>query len=560
VTVRENEIRIETAGFPLPDLYIGLYADQSSDVVFANNVVENVFYGAIVDDVDVRAWILDNRFTGVVYSSAIFSASFGVIGVRLGSDMAGDHRVERNILRHFTTGIEAAAGGRGGTVVANRILRSAGPSTGPLPTTPVELRNYLDSKSYAIELSGGRCIADRNHIELDSAEWGGIRVRTERATVTANVIVGNLPEGQLLVPPAIYCTIDTTNGRVGNFATLSDNVLQGAQTGIVASRVAGVAICDNRVDGLFRGWFGVRLDDCSATTVADNHVASVSFGFALSDGDHNLLRSCRFAFALAGVTADAETDLTIRDSEFIGGAFGAFLLSIQGGDTLISGNRIANCGWVALGPIQGAIFVISGPLFEPVTNSLRIDSCEILEAGVAPDGTTATGAVRGIHAWVPNCQILGNRVVSTNPKLLGTTDEHRALLLLGPLSYSGIPIMVGSAIVANNVFRGPGATCLVQFFRFDLIDALKFWFHKIAFNGNFCDHNTTEGDNKATVLLIGLHALATGNQITSLQGVASIDIRTDSAASVVGNITSGAIRDTGVTLQATPLTNFNMTV
>src|SRR5262249_4687924 len=225
------------------------------------------------------------------------------------------------------------------------------------------------------------------------------------------------------------------------------------------SRVTGVAICDNRVDGLFRGWFGAYLDDCTYPAVADNPVASVGFGFALWQGDHNLLRGCRFAFALVGLTADGESDLAIRDSEFIGAAFGAFLLSIQSGDTLISDTRIANCGWTAFGPIQGAIFVFAQPLVEPVTASLRIDGCEILESGVAPDGTLAAGAVRGIHAWAPNCQILGNRVVSTNPKLLqGTADEHRALLLLGPLSYAPLPVGGGSAVIANNVFRGPGAT------------------------------------------------------------------------------------------------------
>src|SRR5262249_6979160 len=152
---------------------------------------------------------------------------------------------------------------------------------GPLPTTAAEIRAYLDSKSYAIELSGGRCSAHRNHIELESAEWGGIRVRTERASVTANTIVANLPAGQLLVSPAIYCTVDSTSGRAGNLSIIANNILQGPQTGVVLSRVTGVAICDNRVDGLFRGWFGAYLDDCTYTTVADNHVASVGFGFAL---------------------------------------------------------------------------------------------------------------------------------------------------------------------------------------------------------------------------------------------------------------------------------------
>jgi hypothetical protein len=202
------------------------------------------------------------------------------------------------------------------------------------------------------------------------------------------------------------------------------------------------------------------------------------------------------------------------------------------------------------------------PLAETATiSSLRIDSCEILESGVSPaGGATATSAVRGIHAWVPNCQIVNSRVISTHPKLIRSTDEHRALLLLGPVSDARRKIGVSSAVVANNVFRGPGQTSLVQFFRVDIgSDNVLGWeFHKIAFNGNFCEHYTTEGVNKATVVLSGFHTLATGNQVTAQSGVPSIDIRGDHAASVVGNITSGEILDNAVPQQPTPLANFNV--
>jgi len=49
-----------------------------------------------------------------------------------------------------------------------------------------------------------------------------------------------------------------------------------------------------------------------------------------------------------------------------------------------------------------------------------------------------------------------------------------------------------------------------------------------------------------------------GNQVTAQRGVPSIDIRGDRAASVVGNITSGEIRDNAVPQQPTPLANFNV--
>jgi hypothetical protein len=558
VTIRENEISIGGVG-ALSNVYIGLYADESSDVVFANNTVENVLYGAVVDDVGDRLWIIDNRITGIVYSAGAFTGSLGEFGIWLNSGDAGDHRVERNIIRHFWTGIVVNEDSEGGTIVSNSIFRSGGPSTGTVPTTPVELRAYLDSKFYAIDLLGGRCTAHQNYIELDSADWGGIRTRTERASVTENTIVGNVPEGQLLVPSAIYCTVDTEVGSAGNFSTLSGNILRGPLTGIVASRVTGVVVTDNRVDGLFRGWFGVRTDDCAYTTIANNHVASVGFGVVLSEGDHNIVRGCRLALALIGVLGTEETDISIRDGEVVGTVFHAILLLLPGGDALISSVRIANCGSAGIGAVKGSIFVMSGPFVEPVTNSLRIDGCEILESGVWVNGGTTAGPVRGIQAWVPNCQILNNRVVSSDPAILAAPDEHRALLILGPISYRLIVNGVSSAVVANNVFRGPGVSHLVEFVRTNFNDNLALCFHKIAFNGNFCDHVAQEGAGHSTALLAGWHTLASSNQITAPGGVASIDVSNNFAVSVVGNITSGSIL-TGAVPLPPPASAFNVNV
>lgn len=559
VTIRENEISITTtAGFPDP--CVGVFVDNSSDVVFANNVVDNVFYGAIVDDVATRLWIIDNRFTGIVYDAGEFVISQSELCIWLNSDDAGDHRIERNIIRHFWTGIYINLNSQGGTIASNSIFRSGGASTGTVPTTPVELRAYLDSKFYAIDLYGGQCTAHQNYIELDSAEWGGIRIRTERASVTENTIVGNVPEDQLLVPSAIYCTVDTEFGAAGNFSTLSGNILRGPLTGIVTSRVAGVVVCDNRVDGLFRGWFGVRADDCAYTTVADNHVASVGFGVVLSEGDHNIVRGCRLAFALMGVIASEETDISIRDGEVVGTLFDALLLFLSGGDALISSVRIANCSAVDLGIGRGAITVVSGPFVEPVSNSLRIDGCEILETGVWVGGFSGNGPARGIQAWVPNCQIVGNRVISTDPAIVGAPDQHRALLLFGPLSHPSVRNGVSAAIIANNVFRGPGITHLVELARFnsDILDSLAYCFQKIAFSGNLCDHVAERQNEPITVLLAGMHTLASANHVCAPEGVRSIDVSNNVAMSAIGNITTGDIVVGGVAHMPNPQQDFNV--
>src|SRR5262249_12134454 len=157
--------------------------------------------------------------------------------------------------------------------------RLGGPSSGTFPTTPAELRAYLDGRFYAIELSGGRCSARANRIELLSAQWGGIRIRTDDARVADNVLEAQSPETRSPVPASIYCTVDTTTGRTGNAATIRGNSLRGPQTGIVISRVAAVEVSDNRVDGTFRGWYGVYLDASSYATVADNLVFTVAYAF-----------------------------------------------------------------------------------------------------------------------------------------------------------------------------------------------------------------------------------------------------------------------------------------
>lgn len=560
VAVRDVEAEI-TSPAVLPPPYVGVVVDNSNDVVFVNNTVANVFYGAIVEDVGERMWLCDNTFAGPVYSVAAFSGSFGAIGVWLGSESAGDHRVERNLIRDFWTGVDVSAGSTGATVISNRILRLGGPVTGPVPTTAAELRKYLDDRSYAIELSGGLCTARANRIELLSAQWGGIRIRTERANVSDNVLDAELPGTETLVPASIYCTVDATSGRTGSTSTVRGNSLHGPQTGIVISRVAGVEVCDNRMDGTFRGWFGARVDDSSYATVAGNLVFAVGFGFSMSEGDHNIVRDNRLSLALIGVLSDAETDLDVRGNEVTGGVLGGLVLNVASGALTVTHNRIVNCGWIPVASgIQGGIFAISGEIFGFAgAGQLRIESCEVIDSGIAPDGKLAAGAVRGIHAWVPSCQILSNRVVCVDERLRGVPVEHRALLLLGPLSYINAVNLTGAAVVANNVFRGPGRTALVQFFLTAISDPLGYWFQKIAFNGNFCDHLTTPVENGATVLLAGRHVAVSANQVTAPRGMRSMDGAGSLRASVVGNVTTGSLVNFPTVLPM-PIPDFNIQV
>jgi hypothetical protein len=126
------------------------------------------------------------------------------------------------------------------------------------------------------------------------------------------------------------------------------------------------------------------------------------------------------------------------------------------------------------------------------------------------------------------------------------------------LSYINQDSLTGVAVVANNVFRGPGVTALVQCFLATITDPIGFWFQRILFNGNFCEHLTRPNDNAATVLLAGRRVAASANQVTAPRSVKSIDgTGSAAAASVVGNVTTGDIVGFPTALPA-PIPAFNM--
>ena len=546
-------------------------ADSSSDVVLADNVVDTVWFGIWIGNVSQRAWVNGNRITGVQYKVAALSLSMGDTGIEFDSDIAGDHRAERNVLVDFQTGIHASQGSQGAQVIGNRIFRSSGAADGDIPVDAVALRTYLDGLAYAIDLAGGRCVADGNTIELDSPQWGGIRVSCAGAMVARNVLVANLPQDSTLLPAGIYCTLDASTGLGGGASTIRDNSLTGPQVGIVVSRVAAVSVLDNRVDGQGRGWYGLRLDAAGYTTAAGNLVAAVGFAFMLNDGNHNVVRDGRAAITFIGVIALEEIQLTVQDNEISAAFILGMLLRVLSGDLVVTRNRILNCGLLTFGGIAG-LLAWSDALAEPVTDTVRVEGCEILDAGVAPDGKLATTKVIGLAVVAGNCQVMANRVVSVNPKLAALALEHRALVCVGPLlAQDPISALTSSALVSNNVFRGPGLTHLVELPSASLTDKTRSIFHKILFNGNFCDHlaQTSETVLKkgSTVLLSGVHVAASANQVTApvvalgkSATINSLDCAGSQRTSVVGNVTTGAIVNLGTTSPGPLPGPFNMQI
>jgi hypothetical protein len=134
-----------------------------------------------------------------------------------------------------------------------------------------------------------------------------------------------------------------------------------------------------------------------------------------------------------------------------------------------------------------------------------------------------------------------------------------------------------SALISNNVCRGPGLTHLVECPISKIGDA-RAMFHKILFNGNFCDHLALTTDtvlkNGSTVLLSGMHVGASANQVTApgilrekskskseeFVTINSIDCAGSQRTSVVGNVTTGAIVNLGVTSPGPLPGPFNMQI
>ncbi len=568
LVIRDVDMQLTYSG-ALPGLNIGIYVEDASDVLLEQNTTTNSTWGIFLGDIAARCEVSGNTLIGPVYSLAAFSAPLGEFGIQFASQSAGMHRIERNVIVNFQTGIVMHENASAAIIANNRIRRPVTNlvSGDPLPGTPAQLRVYLDSMSrvYAIDLRGGgrNSRVHDNQIELESDYFGGIRVQIDQVLVRANLITSTLPAGIETMPPAIYCGALPT-GESATGSTVIENIIQGPTTGIIVSLSGGVAVTDNRIDGQGRGWFGVRLDDCAYTTVTGTLIAAVPLPFVCSDGDHNVLRNNRAAFALAGCGVMSESEFTFDDNEITGAIFGGILGFFEFGNCSLSRNRIINCGTLPFGPVQGGIVAVSAyPIFVNLS-TLRIECCEVVESGVAPDGKVGSGTVIGIQAWFANCHILGNRVIATNQSVVQTL-EHRALQLIGPVNAVITDRVIpggASALVSGNMFRGFGNTHLVELLHSATITGSGLWFDKIVFSSNVCDHFAAVNPNlptQATVLLGGRGAAIAANTVAGVGGLRSISGGNVTEGTATANATTGVIAQfTSVT--PAPETNFNIRI
>lgn len=565
LTITGVQIEVPISAGP-PASTFGISVTQCSNLVLESNQVMNTLYGISIGDIDSRSRVSANRLIGQMRESGGSVLPFGAFGIDFSSTVEGDHRIERNVVRNYLTGIQVQELAVAVTIEKNHVVRNSenAASGDAIPASTTDLRNYLNGpdRYYAIDVKGGKFSrAQDNRIELDSDIFGGIRVLVDQVLVRSNLITATLAEKLVTMPPGIYVG-EAASGATASGSTIIENSLQGPTTGIIVSLSVGVALTDNRIDGQGRGWYGVRLDDCSLTTVTGTLVALVPFPFVSTEGDHNVLRNNRTAGSLLGCLVVSESEFCFDDNEVTAAVFGGVWGIFQPGNVSLSRNRIVNCAQLGLGILHAAVLALSTGLLRHDPSTLRIESCDIIEPGVDIDGIVGPGAVAGILAIFANCQIVANRITASNPNV-DPSLEHRAVLLLGPLN-TGIGdtrLMPGgpNALISGNIFRGYGNSFLVQLPRLMINDIVGYWFDKIVFGNNACDHITKIGNKATTVLLAGRCAAIASNTVCAPHDVISIGGDAFARGSATANTTTGLINAFNA-LTPSPEAGFNLRI
>ncbi|MFZ1705907.1 MAG: right-handed parallel beta-helix repeat-containing protein, partial [Saprospiraceae bacterium] len=406
--------------------YVGINLSSGTDIDLTANHLDNLTVGILSQDYQGGLHITDNAIAGTtgVFLDQKADGSNGQYGIRIDTNYTQACHIENNRIRHFWVGISLLHNAAGSLISGNRISRSAGISQDDFPSDAAQIRNYLDTRLYAIEIEAAQCEVHGNQIDLLSTAWGGIRVIGAHATIATNLLEATVQERQLTVPAGIYCHADAENGFSADHAIVRDNHLLGPQAGIVVSRIDCPVIVGNHTDGGGTGWFGVQVDDCSDSRIDQNDLREVFFAVHLSKGERNHMVGNHIDQVGTGITAIQETDLKVSGN-FLQSCFLLGMAIFVRGAATLHENRVLNCGYAS--KFSLGIGVYAEEVWTPSGAYLRIEGCEVIDTGISTDSSqiTTDNAI-GIGGWMPACQISGNRVGYTQPTKLNVLNEHRA--------------------------------------------------------------------------------------------------------------------------------------
>ncbi len=544
--------------------YIGILMQGVRDVVVTGNRLNNMFDGIWVSDYLDRLVIEYNHIAGVCISIDGVDSSFGEYGIRIeNDDFVVPCHIEHNHIYHFWMGVLLGDRARNSSVSNNQFLRLGEQYEQTIPTTIDELRDYLDDRYYAIDIEAEHCRIEGNLINLAASHWGGIRTRAEHTLIADNTLRATCKASPSSpMPGSIYCYGLADVGNAADHSRVSNNTLVGPQTGIIISRVNEVTVEDNFVDGMGAGWFGVRGANCNNVRVCGNTVEDIFFGIYLSGGLGNHVCDNHMTLCGMGISSVSENYLEVSCNDVVACLMTGIVLEVVATAKAIE-NRLVNCGYSGFASLGLAIF--TEHVFLESESMVRIEGNEVLDTGVNPftNKGTDTRAI-SIGCVCASCHISHNHT-NYSQNVLDVLRQHRALMLIGPIAFQydvtdnvTLEWIVGSAVVTDNRFRGPGRSYLVDFFPVIINDFIDFRFEKVTFNNNICEHLSAEPqEDAATVRLWGRNLIAMGNQVKADFEVNAMSLGNRNRVALMGNITTGGFIQVGTTTPA-PLTDFNI--
>ncbi len=534
---------------------VGVSLLNASDIELSGNFIEECFHGVDTGDLVSGLVVERNVFRGLLRSVGDNQVPYSLWAVKIAQGASVQCR--QNDIEDFMVGVAALAGAAQVVIADNDIRRGPLPSALDTPQPP-------DGMVFAIESQADRCRITGNRINLAAQPYGGIRVTGQHNEVTGNRFEstrkGAVTRGPIGVLVGAIAAAATGAGDFGNVA---QNHFVGQQIALFASRVLGLKVAGNTIVEQDRLGIGVWLDSCVECSVEHNRVRGLLTPLALSAGDRNRVTGNVVSTSAVGALLVKETALEFSHNLIEDATLFGIGVNDIGRSNRFTHNRLAHCAYASTGTA-----VAIGVVGQGASIDLAVESCDIVNTGIAPDGTTATPlAAVGIAAIrVSTCELANNRIVYEDgtEARLNQNLEHRAIGLIGMPAYhvtlaSGeIQFAQGGALITGNLFQGPGRTYLVELQRVVVTDQLDFRFEKVTFANNRCDHSTAAGEQATTVKLFGSHLIVTSNHVKAPQGVRSFDLGGRRTA-LLGNGTTGAIINAGAAIPL-PIANFNFQI
>ncbi|HET9916269.1 MAG TPA: right-handed parallel beta-helix repeat-containing protein, partial [Candidatus Binatia bacterium] len=527
--------------------FTGVQIGRSADIEVSHCQIENVRYGVWVVSDSTFIHIAGN----LLHSTLNKNSDGGIAGVFL-MDAFGPSTVEDNRITGFIFGIAINKGlltgtplslANGSRITANRILRLDAES---------ESGNV---KASGIDVAANDCLIADNIVAYTAEAYGGIAASGGNASVERNLVrslareAGASPSiGILLGRLSAQGSLPSSGGRVA-----ANNVL-GAQDGIVLIGNTAAQVLDNRVESEGNeARFAIALSATSRACVNGNRITGAALPLVAIQGTANEFSDNTLLRGGGGATLLNQTSLEFSQNRVEDMRNYGFIAMAGLAKCALLENRFLSCGYAQAPAIGIGVSQHFG--------ELHIESCEVMDTGVAPGNQTISPLAWGIFAdYVLEARVQSNNVTYANAALLDANLEHRALWLRGFLEQAinlgaGQFVFGFSAQILDNKFLGPGRSALVETAQLQVTDRIIRRFERVFFNNNFCWHVSVAAQPAATVSLVGRSAVVMGNHIKAHFLLPSVDFHGMKDAVYMGNIAqTGPANFAGI---PTPVSGFN---